>query len=439
MIKKNLKKIFIFFFVLNTAYSQNTEFINAFIKKIENIKSGHLKIEYKWKSFSKIDTFVFFQNLLYYNNQEYNNFILNHQTNIDCLLKQGVDSNTIISLREDENIYLKYNHYYITFFSNTGKYYLKDNINIYSTKLAPFVFYINGSSNLNKFLNDTTSYELSYFDNVTENNKIFCKYHIQIKYSVVTMGDLKIDKNNMKITTDDNFDKNNDDFIELYFNKKTGLLELIKSHIKMQDEVQYEEVNITPVALYNEINKEIYDSINNTYQTLYSKYLKQQTDTIPKKNKYEKLVEIAPSWKLPLINGDSLAMSDIKSKLMLIDFWYVGCFPCLMAIPRLVELDSLYSEKDLKIVGINAYDKTPEKISPTLKKLNVKYDIAYKGLDVAKKYGVMGYPKLFLIDTKTKKVIYVHNGYSQNMKEVLQEEIDNFLNKFKKTKSNLNK
>jgi thiol-disulfide isomerase/thioredoxin len=45
-----------------------------------------------------------------------------------------------------------------------------------------------------------------------------------------------------------------------------------------------------------------------------------------------------------------------KGRVVLIDFWYSTCRPCLEALPHLVELDRKYGSFGLEVVGI-AYEK----------------------------------------------------------------------------------
>src|SRR5690606_24047298 len=59
--------------------------------------------------------------------------------------------------------------------------------------------------------------------------------------------------------------------------------------------------------------------------------------------------------ELKLNNGTSVKISDLKGKVVLLDFWYRGCFPCLKATPDLIKLQEEFKEI-LVIIGINDRD-----------------------------------------------------------------------------------
>ncbi|HEX9909848.1 MAG TPA: TlpA disulfide reductase family protein, partial [Desulfatiglandales bacterium] len=59
------------------------------------------------------------------------------------------------------------------------------------------------------------------------------------------------------------------------------------------------------------------------------------------------LVGPAPNFMLEDISGKSLSLSQIKGKVVIVDFWATWCGPCLMSIPELVDLQEKYKAKGL--------------------------------------------------------------------------------------------
>ncbi len=57
--------------------------------------------------------------------------------------------------------------------------------------------------------------------------------------------------------------------------------------------------------------------------------------------------------KLPDQQGDSLALSSLKGKVVLIDFWASWCMPCRVANKQLVKLYKKYKDQGLVIFGIS--------------------------------------------------------------------------------------
>ncbi len=62
----------------------------------------------------------------------------------------------------------------------------------------------------------------------------------------------------------------------------------------------------------------------------------------------DKLIDL----KLHNLDGKQFKLSDFSGKFILLDFWSLGCYPCILAAPELREINEIY-KNDLTIVGIN--------------------------------------------------------------------------------------
>lgn len=130
---------------------------------------------------------------------------------------------------------------------------------------------------------------------------------------------------------------------------------------------------------------------------------------------------IAPNYTLPSITGEEISLADFKGKLVLVDFFYKSCYPCMQALPALQALHEKYKDKGLKVIGIDPFDKK-EDLAPFLAKRGVNYSVLFAGENVAKDYRVSGYPTMYLIG-KDGKIIYVQDGYSKDFEKALEETI----------------
>lgn len=129
---------------------------------------------------------------------------------------------------------------------------------------------------------------------------------------------------------------------------------------------------------------------------------------------------LAPTWELMSLTGEMISLEDLKGNLVLIDFFYKSCYPCMLALPQLQSLHEKYKDKGLKIIGINPVDKKEDGIASFLAKRGVTYTVLLGGNDVAKGYRVSGYPTVYLID-ETGKIIFVQVGYGKNSENELEE------------------
>jgi len=55
------------------------------------------------------------------------------------------------------------------------------------------------------------------------------------------------------------------------------------------------------------------------------------------------------------ISGEAIKLSDLRGKVVLLDFWAVDCDPCIRSFPELRELHEKYHDKGLEIVGVTMY------------------------------------------------------------------------------------
>ena len=72
-----------------------------------------------------------------------------------------------------------------------------------------------------------------------------------------------------------------------------------------------------------------------------------------------KIGEAVQEIALKNVNGETEKLSDLRGKLVLIDFWASWCGPCRHSNKDLVKLYSKYKSKDFEIYGISI-DDNPE-------------------------------------------------------------------------------
>lgn len=126
-----------------------------------------------------------------------------------------------------------------------------------------------------------------------------------------------------------------------------------------------------------------------------------------------KLLEVGtqmPNFHCLNLSGDSIQLSDLKGKVVLIDFFYKSCYPCVLALPHIQALHEKYKDKGLVVLGIDPYDKK-EVLEPFLKTQGITYDaLLGNGKEISEKYHVSGYPCIYILN-KNGEVILAKTGY----------------------------
>jgi peroxiredoxin len=110
---------------------------------------------------------------------------------------------------------------------------------------------------------------------------------------------------------------------------------------------------------------------------------------------------IAPEIALPAPDGTTLALSSLRGKYVLIDFWASWCGPCLAEVPNVKAIYDKYHDRGFEIFGVSLDDKS-DKWTAAIERhgLNWLHVSSLKGWEcpVAARYNVTGIPKMYLLD-----------------------------------------
>jgi thiol-disulfide isomerase/thioredoxin len=108
-----------------------------------------------------------------------------------------------------------------------------------------------------------------------------------------------------------------------------------------------------------------------------------------------------PQFAFTSLEGKTVAMKDLASKVVIVDFWATWCGPCREEIPHLNELYSELKGRGLEIVGISMDTDGTDGVKDFARQFRIQYPIVMGDEKVAESFGgIMGLPTTFIIDRK---------------------------------------
>jgi len=133
--------------------------------------------------------------------------------------------------------------------------------------------------------------------------------------------------------------------------------------------------------------------------------------------------EQAPEIRLPNVLGDTLSLSELKGKYVLIDFWGSWCRPCRTENVNLRNAYAKFKRKGFEVFQV-ALEKDKNDWKNTIRedKLLWKYqvsDLQYMKSEVAHKYHLTSIPANFLVNPDG--VIVARNLYGDQLEKKLTE------------------
>ena len=145
----------------------------------------------------------------------------------------------------------------------------------------------------------------------------------------------------------------------------------------------------------------------------------------------EKMLHIGDNAPLFIGNdyntGNKISLDDyIGKNIIIVDFWYTHCPPCVKAMPHLSDLNKKFESKGVIILGLNSVDNQ-ERSLPNLdlflSKRDLSYDVILTKPSVDLKYKISGYPTMYVIG-KDGKIAFVEVGFDKEKFQKLTEVIE---------------
>jgi thiol-disulfide isomerase/thioredoxin len=138
-----------------------------------------------------------------------------------------------------------------------------------------------------------------------------------------------------------------------------------------------------------------------------------------------KVGELAPNFSGTTLDGETIRLSDLRGKTVLINVFASWCGPCRLEMPHLVEAADQLEDQEVVFVGINLQEN-PEAVEAFRDEFNVQFPLVLNedGSLTNNLYTPIGLPTSWFID-QDGVVRYVFAGAMT--KEVLQNVLDDVI------------
>ena len=146
----------------------------------------------------------------------------------------------------------------------------------------------------------------------------------------------------------------------------------------------------------------------------------------PKESRFFKTGGNFSHFKTNDINGNKINTKNLAGKIIVLNFWFINCPPCVMEMPELTKLSDAYkSDSSIVFIAI-ALDKEAE-LKEFLKNSDFGYTIIDNGRFITQRYGITSYPTNVIVDQKGK--VYFHSsGLSTSTVHWLKKSIEELKN-----------
>ena len=164
-----------------------------------------------------------------------------------------------------------------------------------------------------------------------------------------------------------------------------------------------DSTHLKVIRLYQRLSKEAVKERNQTFQD------KMKSDEKNRKNLIKTKVS---ELNLTDIHGKKYQLSDLKGKVVVLNFWYTTCAPCIKEIPDLNQMHADFKDKNVVFFAITFDEK--EKVNRFLKKFHIDFLVVPQDQKTIDQFGISFFPTNIILNPEG-TVVYVNEFFMKDM------------------------
>jgi peroxiredoxin len=134
---------------------------------------------------------------------------------------------------------------------------------------------------------------------------------------------------------------------------------------------------------------------------------------------------VAPKWTLYAADGKQMSLAQMKGKVVMLDFFFIGCGGCMLSLKPLNQLYQIYKNQNMEIASM-AFRDSKQSVLDFESNYHIKYPTYLNAADEVASYHVNGFPTFYFID-KEGKIASVIVGYTDDFEQKAASIIDGLL------------
>jgi thiol-disulfide isomerase/thioredoxin len=131
------------------------------------------------------------------------------------------------------------------------------------------------------------------------------------------------------------------------------------------------------------------------------------------------------------LNSEPLSLAKLRGRVVVVEFWNIGCGPCLAGIPELNRIHEARTPVPVSLITVHSYTEDIEAVKRVMSRRNIRYPVCvdtkgsgpYSSGGTFDRYGLSSVPQRFLIDIHG-RVRAIKTSVGPELEELVQESAD---------------